>query len=163
MAIETERKFLVVGNSWRDAGEAVHYAQGYLVADLGRTVRVRIAGEQAFITIKGPTDGISRAEFEYPIPLADASEMLKLSPFPIIEKYRTKIVWENKLWEVDQFESENKGLIMAEIELTEPDEPFSLPPWIGEEVTGDPRYFNSYLSQNPYSTWKSKCRNCRRI
>ena len=82
--------------------------------------------------------------------------MLKLSPFPIIEKYRTKIVWENKLWEVDQFESENKGLIMAEIELTEPDEPFSLPPWIGEEVTGDPRYFNSYLSQNPYSTWKNE-------
>lgn len=155
MGIEIERKFLLKGDAWRDLGKAVHYAQGYLVAEPERTVRIRIAGEKAFIAVKGPTDGVSRKEFEYEIPTEDAAEMLKLSPFPVIEKFRTKILWEGKIWEVDEFKGDNEGLIMAEIELFSADETFAVPPWIGEEVSGDLRYYNSYLSRNPYKNWGS--------
>lgn len=153
MATEIERKFLVINDSWRELGLPVHYAQGYLAADAERTVRVRIAGEKAYLTIKGPTDGISRKEFEYEIPPVEAREMLPLCPFPVIEKYRTRIDRKGKIWEVDEFKGDNEGLIMAEIELQSPDEVVDLPSWIGDEVSGDPRYFNSYLAKNPYKYW----------
>jgi adenylate cyclase len=153
MAIEIERKYLVNGEEWRELALPVQYAQGYLVADEIRTVRVRIAGDSGFLTIKGKSGGMSRQEFEYPIPLDDARELLLLSKIPVIEKKRTRIEWGGKIWEVDEFEGKNKGLIMAEIELNSEDENFTIPPWIGKEVTGDLRYFNSYLSQNPYTEW----------
>ena len=153
MSIEIERKFLVGHDGWRKLGTPVHYAQGYLVADGERTVRVRIAGEEGFLTIKGKSQGISRAEFEYPVPVGEASEILKLSATPIIEKYRSRILYQGKIWEVDEFEGDNKGLIMAEIELESADEHFSIPLWIGEEVTGDLRYFNSHLAVHPFLKW----------
>ncbi len=153
MAIEIERKFLVSGNGWRGLAEPIPYVQGYLVADERRTVRVRIAGNSGFLTIKGKTGRMSRPEFEYGIPVEDAIELQKLSIAPLIEKRRSRIKWEGKLWEIDEFGGKNKGLIMAEIELESEDETFSIPPWIGEEVTGDIRYYNSYLSKNPYSEW----------
>jgi adenylate cyclase len=153
MAIEIERKYLVRGEEWRESAIPVQYAQVYLVADEGRTVRVRIAGNSGFLTIKGKSEGMSRKEFEYEIPLPDARELLLLSKIPIVEKKRYKIEWDGKTWEVDVFEGRNEGLILAEIELKSEDERFSIPHWIGEEVTGDLRYFNSYLSQNPYKEW----------
>ena len=153
MGLEIERKYLVLNNNWRALGTPIHYAQGYLVADGERTVRVRIAGTIGFLTIKGQTQGFSRKEFEYEIPVAEALEMLSLCALPVIEKYRSKIFYEGKIWEVDEFEGENKGLIMAEIELKSEDESFAIPPWIGKEVTGDIRYFNSYLAQNPFKNW----------
>jgi len=153
MAIEIERKYLVKSGEWRESAIPVQYAQGYLVADEVRTVRVRIAGNSGFLTIKGKSEGMSRKEFEYEIPLPDARELLLLSKIPIVEKKRHRIEWKGKTWEVDVFEGRNEGLILAEIELKSEDERFSVPPWIGEEVTGDLRYFNSYLSQNPYQEW----------
>jgi len=153
MGMEIERKYLISNNEWRASGVPVHYAQGYLVADSERTVRVRIAGTEGFLTIKGRSQGFSRSEFEYSIPVEEAQEMLQLCTFPVIEKLRTKILYEGKIWEVDEFEGLNKGLIMAEIELNSEDEIFAVPSWIGEEVTGDIRYFNSYLARNPFKSW----------
>lgn len=153
MGIEIERKYLVRNDDWRTLGIPMHYVQGYLVSDSERTVRVRVAGANGFITIKGQSQGISRLEFEYLIPREEALEMLQLSAIPLIEKYRTKVRYEGKLWEVDEFEGMNKGLIMAEIELKSEDETFSVPDWIGQEVTGDIRYYNSFLAQKPYKNW----------
>ena len=153
MGVEIERKFLVLNNDWRTLGTPVNYAQGYLTADGIRTVRIRIAGEEGFITIKGGSNGISRLEFEYPIPVLDALEMLRLCAIPVIQKFRTKIDYKGKIWEIDEFEGDNKGLILAEIELTSEDESFDIPPWIGQEVTGDLRYFNSQLSVRPFRSW----------
>jgi CYTH domain-containing protein len=153
MGMEIERKYLVRADDWRTMGTPVHYAQGYLVADNVRTVRLRIAGSNGFLTIKGSSRGMSRLEFEYPIPVGDAMEMLKLCPLPVIEKFRSRILFEGKIWEVDEFEGENKGLILAEIELTSEEETFAVPDWIGEEVTGDVRYFNSRLAIHPFSKW----------
>jgi adenylate cyclase len=152
MAIEIERKFLVVGDFWRNA-PPVHYAQGYLNRDKQRTVRVRIAGEQAFLTIKGVTQGARRAEFEYPIPLWDAKELLNLCEQPLVEKYRRRIAFEGHIWEVDEFLGENQGLVVAEIELEAEDAVFTRPDWVGEEVTSDARYYNSNLAQRPFSLW----------
>jgi adenylate cyclase len=152
MAIEIERKFLVVGDAWRDA-PAVFYSQGYLNRDKARTVRVRIAGEEAFLTVKGASVGASRAEFEYPIPLWDARELLAMCEQPLIEKNRRKIPHEGLIWEVDEFLGENLGLIVAELELPAEDTVFTRPDWIGEEVTGDARYFNSNLSRTPVTRW----------
>ncbi len=153
MAVEIERKFLVRNDHWRSLGTPVHYAQGYLVADGERTVRVRIAGEEGYLTIKGASEGISRVEFEYKIPVDEAIGILRLSVTPIVEKYRTKVLFAGKVWEIDEFEGENHGLIMAEIELQSEVESFSIPSWIGEEVTGDMRYYNSYLARNPFCSW----------
>lgn len=155
MAIEIERKFLVVGDVWRSA-PAVFYSQGYLNRDKARTVRVRIAGEEAFLTIKGISEGARRAEFEYPIPLRDARELLVLCEQPLIEKYRRKILHDGFVWEVDEFLGENAGLVVAEVELPAEDTAFSLPAWVGDEVTQDVRYFNSSLSKNPFSSWSSQ-------
>ncbi len=152
MAIEIERKFLVIGDAWRDA-PATYYSQGYLNRAKERTVRVRIAAEEAFLTIKGKSVGASRAEFEYPIPIWDAREMLGLCEQPLIEKYRRKILHEGFIWEVDEFLGENLGLVVAEIELPAEDTPFGLPEWVGEEVTSDARYFNCSLAQHPYIRW----------
>ena len=153
MGVEIERKFLVLNNDWRTLGTPVNYAQGYLTADGIRTVRIRIAGEEGFITIKGGSNGISRLEFEYPIPVLDALEMLRLCAIPVIQKFRTKIDYKGKIWEIDEFEGDNKGLILAEIEVTSEDESFDIPTWIGQEVTGDLRYFNSQLSVRPFRSW----------
>jgi len=152
MGIEIERKFLVANDEWRDAS-AVYFYQGYLSREKGRTVRIRIAGEQAFLTIKGATSGISRSEFEYEIPVVDAKQMFSLCDGPLIEKYRRKISYEGMTWEVDEFLGENLGLVVAEIELESEQQAFAKPSWLGEEVTDDDRYYNSNLSLHPFNRW----------
>jgi len=153
MGIEIERKYLVRNKEWQTLGSAIPYSQGYLVADGVRTVRVRLAGRNGYLTIKGKSEGFRRKEFEYVVPYADALEMLGLCALPLIEKQRTRVLHEGKIWEVDEFYGENNGLIIAEIELKSEDETFSVPNWIGEEVTGDPRYYNSSLVRNPFKNW----------
>ncbi len=154
MAIEIERKFLVRKDDWRRPGQGLRYRQGYLTIDPSRTVRVRLAGEEGFLTIKGKSDGMSRSEFEYTIPVAEANEMLDSLCFkPLIEKIRYRLDHCGHLWEVDEFEGDNQGLILAEVELARVDEVVELPPWAGREVTDDPRYYNASLSRNPYRTW----------
>lgn len=155
MAVEIERKFLVMGEAWRDA-PAVYYSQGYLNREKDRTVRVRIAGDEAFLTVKGVSTGAARAEFEYSIPLWDARDLLALCEQPLIEKYRRKILYEGFIWEVDEFLGENQGLVIAEIELPAEDTPFTKPDWVGEEVTHDSRYFNSALAVSPWCDWRDK-------
>lgn len=152
MAKEIERKFLVTGDGWRQA-EPVRYRQGYLSTDPGRTVRVRIAGDRAKLTIKGKTAGCTRSEFEYSIPLEDAEELLELCEQPIIDKDRRKIDVGGFTWEVDEFHGENGGLILAEIELDAEGRRFPLPGWVGREVTDDPRYYNANLVTNPVARW----------
>ena len=158
MAIETERKFKVKGDFTKEVQCAKRIVQGYICADKGRTVRVRIAGEQAYLTIKGPSDEKfwSRYEFEQEIPLADAEELMKLCISGIIDKVRHYIPIGKHIWEVDVFHGENEGLIMAEIELSSENETFERPGWLGEEVSLDSRYYNSMLSKVPYSQWKDK-------
>jgi adenylate cyclase len=153
MAIEIERKFLVHGTEWRQ-GPGVRYVQGYLNRDKERTVRVRIAAGEAFLTIKGVPTGATRLEFEYKIPLQDGEQLLQLSEGPIVEKNRYIVVHEESRWEVDEFLGDNAGLVIAEIELTSEDQPFSRPAWLGEEVTQDARYFNSSLASVPYRDWR---------
>ncbi|TKG90378.1 CYTH domain-containing protein [Puteibacter caeruleilacunae] len=152
MATEIERKFLINHNKSIPFGKGVKMVQAYLCADKSRTVRVRIAGDQGFLTIKGPTQGVSRKEFEYEIPVAEAIELLPLCD-AVVEKIRHCISYQGKVWEVDVFSGDNDGLILAEIELSSEDEKFELPEWIGEEVSGDKRYFNSYLSRIPFKNW----------
>ncbi|HEY9623849.1 MAG TPA: CYTH domain-containing protein [Crinalium sp.] len=154
MGVEIERKFLLKNDEWRSLASGVLYRQGYIASGKGRTVRVRIAGDQGYITIKGPSAGSARSEFEYPIPLTDATEMLDtLCDRPLIEKTRHKIHLDDLIWEVDEFAGENQGLIMAEVELTDANQVVTIPDWIGQEVTGDPRYFNSNLAKNPFTRW----------
>lgn len=158
MAIETERKFKVKGDFTKEVQSSKRIMQGYICADKGRTVRVRIAGEKAYLTIKGPSDEKfwSRYEFEQEIPLADAEDLMKLCISGIIDKVRHYIPAGNHVWEVDVFHGENEGLIMAEIELSSENETFERPDWLGEEVSLDNRYYNSMLSKMPYSQWKDK-------
>ncbi|MDZ4348868.1 MAG: CYTH domain-containing protein [Xanthomonadaceae bacterium] len=155
MAVEIERKFCVVGDAWR-TDHGTRYRQGYLSRDPERTVRVRIADDQAFLTIKGRTVGASRPEFEYLIPLADAEHLLGLCDGPLIEKTRHRIRHHGMIWEVDEFTGDNTGLVIAEIELASEDQRFASPPWLGQEVTHDPRYYNANLSVNPYRNWRSE-------
>jgi CYTH domain-containing protein len=153
MSIEIERKYLLKGMTWKEGAESAFIRQGFLSTD-GVTVRVRTIGEEGFLTIKGPTHGVSRLEFEYSIPIADAERMLdELCPHPLIEKTRYRIRHGDLVWEVDEFSGDNEGLVLAEVELSHEDEAISLPEWIGEEVSGDPRYFNSNLSVHPYTEW----------
>ena len=155
MAKEIERKFLVKGDAWRSLAEGVSYRQGYLNSQKERTVRIRTVGEKAYLTVKGPTRGVTRTEFEYEIPYEDCLAMLEeLAEKPIIEKKRYRIPAGSYVWEVDEFFGVNEGLPFAEIELPSEDAVFEKPDWIGEEVSGDPRYFNSSLVANPYSVWK---------
>jgi adenylate cyclase len=114
---------------------------------------VRVAGRNAFLTLKGASQGPVRTEFEYPIPVADAEVLLQMCAGPLIEKVRYEVQHGGLCWEVDEFCGENHGLVIAEVELTAPDQPFDRPPWVGEEVTDDPRYFNSQLAIHPYITW----------
>ena len=152
MGIEIERKFLVVGDDWRQA-PAVPYAQGYLNRDKQRTVRVRIVQDAAWLTVKGVSVGATRAEFEYPIPVADAEQLLALCDGPIVRKTRRVIEHAGAKWEIDEFQGDNAGLVVAEIELAAEDAPFERPAWLGAEVTHDPRYFNSNLAAAPFSSW----------
>lgn len=154
MGVEIERKFLLASDAWRAGAVGTEYRQGYLSRDPARTVRVRVAGEQAFLTIKGRNEGISRAEFEYAIPLADALALLPLCEGPLIEKVRYRIPQGDLCWEIDEFLGQNAGLTVAEIELPTADTPFERPAWLGYEVSGDPRYYNSSLSKTPYSEWQ---------
>lgn len=150
MAIEIERKFLVDGTRWQPNTAGVRYRQGYLCPGAGITVRVRVAGSQAFLTVKGPCSGYARAEYEYPVPVADAEAMLAdLCQKPLIEKIRYRIEHAGHTWEVDVFLGDNTGLILAEIELESEATDFALPAWVGKEVSGDPRYFNSALAHTP--------------
>jgi CYTH domain-containing protein len=154
MAKEIERKFLLVGDAWRELAKGTHYRQGYLNSAKERTVRVRTIDDKGFLTIKGITTGATRVEYEYEIPHSDCTEMLDdLAEKPIIEKARYKIEFGGFIWEVDEFFGVNKGLVVAEIELESEDQAFEKPSWVGEEVTGDPRYYNSSLVANPYTTW----------
>jgi len=154
MGIEIERKFLVVGDAWR-VGEGVPYAQGYLNRDVQRTVRVRIAGDRAFLTVKGASKGATRAEFEYPIPMQDAEQLLQMSDGPVVRKVRRIVEHEGSHFEVDEFLGDNAGLVVAELELESEDQVFAKPDWLGREVTDDPRYFNSSLAGHPYKQWGS--------
>jgi len=154
MSIEIERKFLLAGNQWRGLATGKEYRQGYLSDGKGCTVRVRTVGSKGYLTIKGPGNGISRPEYEYEIPVAEAGAMLdQLCHKPVIEKTRYKIPYAGFVWEVDEFHGENQGLVVAEIELDFEDQPFEKPEWIGEEVTGDVRYFNARLVRHPFSQW----------
>lgn len=153
MPTEIERKFLVTGTGWRQP-DPVRLCQGYLNRDKARTVRVRLAGKQGFLTIKGISQRASRTEFEYEIPAADAGELLKLCDGPVIRKLRHIVVHQGHKWEVDEFLGENAGLVIAELELEREDQPFERPSWLGREVTQDPRYYNSNLAAHPYSTWR---------
>lgn len=153
MGIETERKYLVNAAKWSAANKEDKQVieQGYILNTTEKTVRVRIYGDKAFITIKGMPEGISRPEFEYEIPVEDAGELLKRFCSSSVKKVRHRILYHDKMWEVDEFMDENKGLLMAEIELESDDEPFDLPDWIDIEVTGDKRYYNAYLSSHPFA------------
>ena len=154
MAKEIERKFLVKGDVWRSLAEGTKYRQGYLSSAKERVVRVRTINDKGFLTIKGITVGATRSEFEYEIPLEDTDFMLdQLCEQYLIEKNRYKIKQGELVWEVDEFFGRNDGLIVAEVELTSEDQEFEKPDWIGEEVTSDPRYFNSNLVQEPFTEW----------
>lgn len=157
MGTETERKFLVRGDSWRVAVCGQHVLrQGYLAIDGATAVRVRSDGGEAWITIKGPPEGISRPEFEYRIPATDAEAMLLLCRGRVVEKTRYRVADGGRLWEVDVFSGQNEGLTLAELELGRADEEFVRPEWLGQEVSGDPRYLNATLSTEPYQTWAAR-------
>ena len=154
MGEEIERKFLVADDRWREGASGTRYRQGFLSTDPDRVVRVRIAGSKATLTIKGRTVGARRSEFEYPLPLEDAEELLdQLCMRPLIEKVRYTVVVGAHTWEVDVFEGDNEGLVVAEVELEREDEPFERPDWVGAEVTDDPRYFNANLIAKPFRLW----------
>ena len=154
MSIEIERKFLVKKELLPAADSEIAMVQAYLLTDPERTIRVRIAENLAYLTIKGKMVGFSRPEYEYEIPLQDAREMLKLAVHPPVEKVRHHIFVDGKKWEVDFFEGANRGLILAELELGDENEFFQLPPWVDQEVTGEIQYYNSYLAKHPFSGWK---------
>ena len=153
MAKEIERKFLVNRDLFKPTSEGDYIAQGYLSSTPERTVRVRIKNNRGYLTVKGKNTGISRSEFEYAIPVNDAKELLELCEPSIIIKRRYNINFNGSKWEVDVFEGDNEGLIVAEIELASEDESFSKPDWIGEEVSFDVRYYNSHLSKQPFKSW----------
>ncbi|NCC98095.1 MAG: CYTH domain-containing protein [Bacteroidia bacterium] len=152
MGIEIEKKFLVNKKKWNKPNTGCLYTQAYLAKD-GCTLRVRIAETKAFITIKGPTVGCSRKEFEYEIPMADAKDLMKLALYPPIVKIRYKQEIGGKIWEIDEFIDSNEGLIVAEIELNSEQESFIMPEWVDQEVTSDKRYTNASLSKHPYKSW----------
>ena len=157
MAVETERKFKVLNDDWRQGVSGQYLKQAYLSLDPERTIRVRIAGTEAWLTVKGPVQGHSRLEFEYKIPVSDGEAMLSsLCQSKPIEKIRYRIPFQGHIFEVDEFKGENLGLVITEIELKNEGEHFACPHWMGEEVTADRRYYNSYLAQNPFSLWEDQ-------
>ena len=153
MGMEIERKFLVNNAPFEKWDEGIDITQGYLARGQQATARVRTFGSQGFMTIKGKTTGISRQEFEYEIPYEDAQALLLLCEGGLIIKRRWQVKVGAHLWEVDRFEGENSGLIVAEIELSSENESFTKPDWLGIEVSDDPRYFNGALSRTPYQDW----------
>lgn len=161
MATEIEHKFLIVNDDWREqVMRSVEYRQGYLSNNKHASVRIRIAGDIANINVKGMTVGVQRPEYEYPVPLADANEMLdQLCMRPMIEKIRHFVEYGGKIWEIDEFSGDNAGLIVAEIELESVDEVFDIPGWAGADVSGVERYYNVALVQYPYSQWVAEERH----
>ncbi len=154
MGKEIERKFLIRNTAWQqDATSGTVIKQGYLNFEIERTVRVRIKGKKGFLTIKGKSVGMSRAEFEYEIPLLDAEELLKMCKAPIIEKKRYIIPMGRLKWEIDIFSGQNQGLELAEIELENETQTIDFPEWIGKEITSDSRYYNSQLAKHPFQQW----------
>ena len=152
MALEIERKFLVRVDTWKSA-RGTFLSQGYLCRDNNRTIRVRIAGDTAQLTIKGVSHGISRREFEYAIPVDEARELMAMCEEAPVEKIRREVIYAGMTWEVDEFLGDNAGLVIAELELESEDQRFERPNWLGEEVTGDPKYYNANLVINPYKNW----------
>lgn len=151
---EIERKFLLRNEGWRGLGQGVVVRQGYLSADPDRVVRVRIAGDVALLTIKSRMVGLTRGEWEYSLPLAEAQTLLgSVCIRPIIDKVRYRIDYAGMAWEVDEFFGDNAGLVVAEIELAVEDQAFDRPDWIGDEVSDDARYFNANLLKHPYCNW----------
>lgn len=155
MGREIERKFLVNALSWKDVKpiKVSDIKQGYLSVDVEKSVRIRIKGRKGFLTIKSELKNLTRSEFEYEIPVADAEALIGLCSATILKK-RFEVIVNNRLWEVDVFEGENEGLIMAEIELNDESEEVMLPAWVGKEVTHESRYYNSMLVQCPFKKWK---------
>lgn len=155
MAKEIERKYLVRDNSYQLASTPVLYMQGYLSNNPERVVRVRVAGNKGYLTIKGKNDGITRMEFEYEIPAADAEQILhNLCEDTLIEKNRYRYEYKGCIWEIDEFLGNNEGLVIAEVELDSEEKTPPKPEWVGDEVSGNPRYYNSNLSINPYRNWR---------
>lgn len=154
--LEIERKFLVCGDFRPSVRRSVHLVQGYICTEHGRTVRVRLSDGRGFLTIKGPgsADGTTRFEWEKEIPPDEAGQLLRLCVSEKIDKTRHLVDFGGHTFEVDEFHGDNEGLVFAELELKSPDEPFARPDWLGKEVTGDVRYYNSYLSEHPYRSWK---------
>lgn len=155
MGVEIERKFLVKNDGWRSQADGgTLMSQGYLISDEKGTVRVRLEGDQARLNIKSMATGVSRLEFEYPIPAHDARQILStLSRGPAVEKTRYRVRVGAHTWEVDEFSGDNQGLVVAEVELASEDEAFTRPDWSGEEVSEDPRYLNANLAERPWKTW----------
>tara|TARA_B110000967_G_scaffold63958_1_gene65912 strand:+ start:2516 stop:2980 length:465 start_codon:yes stop_codon:yes gene_type:complete len=154
MAYEIERKFLLINEQWRDEVEnSFTLRQGYLSTNPDATVRIRIKNEQATLTIKSKNIGIRRNEFEYQIPTEEAQQLLALCEGPLIQKIRYTIYSGSHTWEIDEFSGDNTGLILAEIELTHEDDAFEKPTWVGDEVSGDVRYYNSNLVAHPFINW----------
>lgn len=158
MALEIERKFLVLGPYKHLAVSHTHIMQGYICSERGRTVRVRLRNERAFLTIKGPSDaaGLARYEFEKEITPEEGRQLFRLCEPGVINKFRWLVPWEGHTFEVDEFFADNQGLVVAEVELSSAEEPFARPPFLGKEVTGDRRYYNSQLRRNPYCRWREE-------
>jgi adenylate cyclase len=156
MGIEIERKFLVDDDSWRNeaSDSGTDYRQGYLAVVPNCSVRIRLADNQAWLTIKSGEGGLTRQEFEYPVPPGDAEGLLALCEPTVISKTRYLVSCGNHRWEIDEFHDANAGLVVAEIELSSEDEAFETPGWLGKEVSDDVRYYNAYLSSRPYRLWK---------
>jgi adenylate cyclase len=161
MAVEIERKFRVLNDSWRsEISQSTLLRQGYLANTARASIRVRLAGSQGWLSVKGMTAGVSRAEYETPIATADASEMLDtLCEGPLIEKWRHIVVYEGSDWEIDEFLADNAGLVVAELELESELQYFARPAWLGAEVSEDERYYNFRLAQLPYRRWPENQRS----
>jgi adenylate cyclase len=161
MATEIERKFLVANENWKSAAEApTHYRQGYLSTEGRAAIRVRLSDKGAVLTIKASVAGTTRAEFEYDMPAEDAHELLdNFCVGTVIEKSRYCLQHQGHLWEIDVFAGDNAGLVMAEVELKSEAEDIQRPDWLGEEVTGDARYYNDYLAKHPYRHWQENEQN----
>lgn len=155
MAIEIERKFLVLTDTWREGATSSRIVQGFLSRDPERIVRVRLRDDEAFLTVKGKAIGIARVEVEVAISAEEARQLLPLCLRPLIEKTRHLVTWAGHLWEIDEFYGDNAGLVVAEVELAAEDESFERPPWLGREVSDDFRYSNAALSERPWRDWSS--------
>lgn len=155
MGLEIEKKFLVNHQKWANTEKpkGQFYRQGYILTDPNKTIRVRETDTKSYLTIKGLSVGASRPEFEYEIPKTDAQQLLDIFAVSDLTKIRYKILFDNKIWEVDEFLGENEGLIVAEIELSSEDETFTIPDWVADEVTGECKYYNSNLSKKPFKFW----------